>query len=128
MRVKTLAYLLAARAVVTPAESAVLADCLITIHGDDHDDIVGKIDTALVSQLTFAVETEFESISVKVRHSELVHKLNRYRDMLQKEAIQNLRAALANAAPEESDRLLGEIAKRTVLLRRPPYSEAIFGQ
>jgi hypothetical protein len=111
---------------VTPAESAVLADCLITIHGDDHDDIVGKIDDALVSQLTFAVETEFETISVKVRHSELVHKLNRYRDMLQKEAIQNLRAALATASPEESDRLLGEIAKRTVLLRRPPYTEAIF--
>jgi DNA primase len=126
MRVKTLAYLLAARSVVTPAESAVLTDCLVQIHGDEHDDIVGKIDVSLVSQLTFAIESEFETISIKVRHSELVHKLNRYRDMLQKEGIQNLRAQLAVASPEESDRLLGEIAKRTVLLRRPPYTETIF--
>ncbi|MCU0678010.1 MAG: DNA primase [Candidatus Pacebacteria bacterium] len=126
MRVKTLAYLLAARSVVTPSESAVLTDCLVQIHGDEHDDIVGKIDESLVNRLTFAVESEFETISMKVRHSELVHKLNRYRDMLQKEGIQNLRAALAVASPAESDRLLGEIAKRTVLLRRPPYTEAIF--
>lgn len=127
MREKTLAYLLAAQAVLTPGEAATIATCLTSIHGDQHDEIVSAIESSLISRLTFAVESEFETVSPKVRQADLIHKLNRYRDMLQKEAIQQLRAGLAEASPEEADRILAEIAERTVMLRRPPYTEAIFG-
>lgn len=126
-REKALAYIIAALAIVSAEEAAGIRRVLREIHDTAYDEVVANVDSNLVSKLTFSIETEFESMAQKVRRDELLHKLNRYRSLVQKEAIQNERAKLATAEAGDVETILAAILHYTTELRRPPYTETIFG-
>jgi DNA primase len=125
-REKALAYLVAALAIVDEHEAGVIRRCLRQILDTEYEDILGSVDQLLVSKLTFSLEREFEAVAGKVRRDEILHKLNRYRDLVGKEAIQQQRAKLGTVAGEEEAVLLQSIAHHTTMLRRPPYGDDIF--
>ncbi len=124
-REKALAYLVAALAVVEEVEATGIRRVLREIHDTAYEDVITQVDAGLLSKLTFSIEQEFETMAGKVRRDEILHKLNRYRDLVFKEAIQTERAKLM-AAEAEGGSVLGVIAELTTRLRRPSYTEAIF--
>ncbi|MFN3692579.1 MAG: DNA primase [Candidatus Paceibacteria bacterium] len=125
-REKTLAYLVAALAIVDEHEANVIRRCLRQIHDTQFEDVLSSVDQLLVSKLTFSLEREFDAVAGKVRRDEILHKLNRYRDLVCKEAIQQQRAKLGTVSSDEEAVLLQTIAHYTNQLRRPPYGDDIF--
>ncbi len=125
-REKALAYLVAALAIVDEHEAGVIRRCLRQILDTEYEDILSNVDQLLISKLTFSLEREFDAVAGKVRRDEILHKLNRYRDLVGKEAIQLQRAKLGTVTGEEETVLLQSIAHHTTMLRRPPYGDDIF--
>ncbi len=119
-REKALAYLVAALAIVDEHEAGVIRRCLRQILDTEYDDVIGGVDQLLVSKLTFSLEREFDAVAGKVRRDETLYKLNRYRDLVSKEAIQQQRAKLGTMTGDEEAVLLQSIAHHTTMLRRPP--------
>lgn len=124
---KSLAYLLAALAVVPEAEATVIKTTLEAIEATNLDELSGRIANILLSELTFALERDFEVLSDKGRREQLVHTLNLYRTAKIREAILAARTLLATQNGETEAAILADIAALTTKLRQPPLTEVIFG-
>ncbi len=120
LKIKTEAYLLAAITIVTEDESSAMKKIIEEVSGIGLEDVLLKADAALISALTFSIETEFDKMSTKVRRGELVHKLNQYREAV-------LKDRLSEARQNDGEEGLVQISALTKLLQQPPYTSAIFG-
>ncbi len=122
---KIQAYLIAAAAVLPPDLGKVVRDELVTTIGSTWEEITTRIGIDQVRDLTFRLETQYETISDKVRAEEVVHKLNELRAAVYKERLQAERARLGESGVD-TDAVLATITKLTHELRKPPLTEAIF--
>jgi len=122
---KNLAYLLAVIAIAEPYEAEVIRVKLHEITGLTIEALAENIDKTIVSELTFAIERSFESLSDKVRRGEVLHKINLYREVFYKERLQTLRAEMHTGTGDVTT-LIEEVARVTKLLRAPAYTDTIF--
>jgi DNA primase len=126
LRHKTLAYLIASLRVIAVEEGDVIKNIVTKVADSDWQTITSSVDEVLVNQLTFRIETEFEKVSAKVRHSELVHKLNLFREATYRERVQQARTELSSVDGGGEVSVLSVLATATAALREPAYTEAIF--
>jgi DNA primase len=120
------AYLLAATQVLLPEEGQVVKSTLETILGTDIATLQTKQASELVRDLTFRLETHFESLAPHLRREEVIHKLNELRTMVYKSALQRLRSSLDTETADTSA-TLEQITLLTHELRKPPLDTSIFG-
>ncbi len=120
------AYLAACLRVVSPEEALVIEQVLTNVRSQPLAEIIAEMDERIISELTFSLESVFEHMSAKVRHGELVHKLNQYRESYLTDAQQKERAALQNDGSEADEVRLARIAELTKARQVPAYTEAIF--
>ncbi|MFM2423929.1 MAG: primase, primase protein [Candidatus Parcubacteria bacterium] len=120
------AYLVACMRVVSPAEALVIERVLTSVRNQPLADIVAEMDERIISELTFSLESAFEHMSAKVRQSELLHKLNQYRESYLTDAQQKERAAIQNDGGEADVARLARIVELTKARQVPAYTEVLF--
>lgn len=123
-RIKLLGTLVAAAAIVSEKEAAVIQRVVSDITEVPWETVVAMVPAALVSELTFTIETQFENISPKVWQSDLVHTINQLKSHCLKAALQQARAQIEGSGGEAAD--VERVRLISQRLREPAFTEAIF--